>query len=200
MFGLGSPPPSPLMPIVRRVRPAGAKLPVQDRKHMPSAGQPNGRCGCAYPYSIGTPSSPSESRAAMVSNSPASKVHPLRTNGPSCTSQGTITRPALSPSAPSGAAHRSPRRDLGWHGSCPSGLIPTAPPRPPQWPSKSLQWPRWAASRPHIRSGQPGNGASNPSRGMPELAPIEPCLHCQLAVFTVPGPCRPGQWEPRKRL
>lgn len=35
---------------------------------LPSAGQPNGRCGRAYPYSIGTPSSPSESRAAVVSN------------------------------------------------------------------------------------------------------------------------------------
>jgi len=38
---------------------------------LPSAGQPNGRCGRAYPYSIGTPSSPSESRAAVVSNGPA---------------------------------------------------------------------------------------------------------------------------------
>ena len=54
---------------------------------LPSAGQPNGRCGRAYPYSIGTPSSPSESRAAVVSNSPASKVRPLRT-------KGNITHPA----------------------------------------------------------------------------------------------------------
>ncbi len=38
---------------------------------LPSAGQPNRRCGRAYPYSIGTPSSPSESRAAVVSDGPA---------------------------------------------------------------------------------------------------------------------------------